>query len=149
MGNTENAWAWWIEETWGMREVKITNASTFFKPHNKIWCRMSVQIFTYRSLGLPWPPTCTSKRFSLSVTFFNPAWEEKCILQPHIDHMTTNLAVCVCDVGSTRWRSSATDARPQPRSDHYGASLKMKAAAQTAKTNHYINSVTLTVALIF
>lgn len=104
---------------------------------------------THRFFGLSRPPTCTSKRFSLSVTFFNPAWEEKCILQPHIDHMTTNLAASVCDAGSTRWRSFAMDARPQPRSDHCGASLKMKAAAQTAKTNHYINSVTLTVALVF
>lgn len=51
--------------------VKITSSSTFFKPHNKIWCRTSGPIFT--------PQACRDhthaplRRFSLSVTFLNPA----------------------------------------------------------------------------
>lgn len=81
----------------------MTSSSTFFKPRNKVWCTTSGPIFTHSSSGPPRPHTCTTKIFSLSVTFLNSAWEEKSILLPHIGHIkTTDLAVCVL----WRWISS-------------------------------------------
>lgn len=119
--------------------VKITGSSTFFKPHNKICVVSSVRTNLCsqachdhtRTKGFHSAQTLTLRRKVHSST----------AEQPHDDHKFGCVRLRLVP------RSFGTDARPQPRSDHRGASLKMKAAAQTTKTNHWINSVALTAML--
>lgn len=113
--------------------VKMTSSSTYFKPH-KICCGTSGPICAqfYSFSGLPWPHTCITERFSLSVTFLDRLWKAS----PYYHHILAaprpQLGWVTVTLDQLGWEALEWTPSHNHVLTTVGASLKMKAAAQTA-----------------